>query len=316
MLGVNVARSFAERGIEVKAFVRPGAEVAGLKGIPCDIEKGNITDYDEVFRAMRDCDAVVHAASTTDVRPLPYQYFTDVNVVPTRHVINAALRQGNKRVVHISTANAFDPGSKLIPGTETSPFTLHRYGSGYINSKHEAQQYVIQATIQQGSNAVVINPTFMIGAHDQKPSSGKMILHGLKKIQFRPSGGKNFVHVQDVVQGICAALTHGNIGECYLIGGENLTYSEFFDKLNKVTGRRPIKIDVPRTLLSTAGTLSERFRWITNKPPELTYANAMLLTLDNYYSSAKAIQAFNLTSTSIESAIVDAVEWFRQHQYI
>ena len=80
---------------------------------------------------------------------------------------------------------------------------------------------------------VVVNPSFMIGAFDSKPSSGKIILLGLnKRFILCPPGGKNFVCVRDVSKGILAALKEGTNGEAYLLANSNMPYIHFFKLLH------------------------------------------------------------------------------------
>lgn len=317
LLGVNVVRELLRANMEVKAFVRPAANLRGLKDVPCQVVRGEISSYDDIFQALVDCDAVIHTASTTSIRPLEFEHFRKINVDSTKNVVQAVLQQGNKRLVHVSTANAFGPGSKDNPGSESSPFTLRHYHSGYVNSKYMAQQHVLQNVKKNDLNAVVVNPTFIIGSYDSKPSSGKIILYGLRQgIQWCPSGGKNFVHVRDVAQGIHRAMTLGKNGECYLLAGENLTYKEFFLQLNRIAGRRRLIIPVPKMAIHLAGAVGEAWNRVMNQKLTFNKTNAHLLTLDNYYTGEKAIQEFNLEPTPIKYAIEEALTWFKSETYI
>jgi dihydroflavonol-4-reductase len=167
-------------------------------------------------------------------------------------------------------------------------------------------------------NAVIVNPTFMVGPYDSKPSSGKIILLGLKQgIQWYPPGGKNFVHVGDVAKGIYSALVCGKQGHCYLLAGENLSYKEFFDQLNMHIGRKPIQILIPKPGLYLAGVFGGIWNLTnTHHHVALNLTNAKLLCLGNYYTGRKAQQAFNLTTTPIGDAIKDALEWFKIKKYV
>ena len=99
---------------------------------------------------------------------------------------------------------------------------------------------------------------FIIGAYDSKPSSGKILLFGVRHgVQWCPAGGKNFVHASDVARGIVNALTMGRVGECYLLAGENLTYKEFFLLLNKIAGRKRLLIKIPKGIIHLAGALAD-----------------------------------------------------------
>lgn len=317
LLGVNLVHELVEKNFEVKAFVRSTSDMRSLHKVSCQVVFGEISRYDDIHNALRDCDAIIHAASTTNILPLDFEYYRKINVVPTENIVQAVLRQGNKRLVYVSTASTFAPGSKENPGSESSPFTLGKHQSGYINSKFMAQQHVLENVEKNKLNAVVVNPTFMIGAYDAKPSSGKIILHALRRgIQWCPAGGKNFVHVSDVALGIELAMRKGVNGECYLLAGENLTYHEFFSKLNQVIGRKPFQIKIPKGIIHTAGSIANAWCSLTTQKLAFNKTNAHLLTLDNYYSGDKARRKFEFSTTPIEDAIREALDWFKKQNYI
>ncbi|NJK94820.1 MAG: NAD-dependent epimerase/dehydratase family protein [Bacteroidales bacterium] len=117
-------------------------------------------------------------------------------------------------MIYVSTANTFGYGSKLKPANELSEFSFFNFNSGYIMSKFIAQQHVLREIEKSQLPVVIVNPAFMIGPYDSKPSSGKIILMGLdKKIQFCPPGGKSFVDVRDAAVAVCNAITMGKNGE-------------------------------------------------------------------------------------------------------
>lgn len=317
LLGANLIRRLIKANFEVKAFVRPTANLKGLEGIGCQLVYGDMTVYKDIHTAVQDCDAVVHAGSTTSTLPREFEFYKRINFISTKNIVEALLKQRNTRLIYVSTANTFEPGSKENPGSESSPFTLGHYHSGYINSKYMAQQYVLDAVRQNDLDAVVVNPTFMIGPYDSKPSSGKLILHALKRgIQWCPAGGKNFVHVRDVAEGIQCALTAGRAGQCYLLTGENLTYTEFFSQLNNTIGRSSVPITIPKPLIHLAGTLGQTIIRLTGKPLALNKTNAQLITLDNYYTGEKARRELGLITTPVKDAIIEAIAWFKKNRYI
>jgi dihydroflavonol-4-reductase len=316
-LGANLVRQLVSKGETVKAFVRPTADLSALENVNCSIFRGDILSAEDVSRGLKDCDAVIHAAGTTSVKPGPFDHFKKINVDATENVIQAALQQGNKRLVYVGTANAFAPGSKEAPGDEESPFPFLDLNDGYVNSKYMAQQCVVKHVKRNNLNAVIVNPTFMIGPYDSKLSSGKIVLLGLKKgIQWYPPGGKNFVHVADVTEGIYHALMSGTKGECYLLVGKNLSYREFFQELNQVVGRKPVQILVPKSLLYLIGGVGEIWNSVSKRKVVLNMTNAKLLCLDNYYTGRKAQVEFGLTTTSIREAIEKSLKWFKNKKYV
>jgi len=317
LLGANITRELVRREYWVRIFARENSDLSGIEGVPFERVNGDILDQESVDRAVEGCEYVIHSAANTSQWPTTYAHYEAVNVHGTQHFIAAVKKHGVKRFVFVSSANAFGNGTLEKPGTELSEFNGFRIGSGYMISKFVAQQFVLAEVEKNNLPAVVVNPTFMIGPYDSKPSSGRIILMGMgKKVQVSPPGGKNFIHVRDAAISTCNALTMGRIGECYLLANENLTYKKFFSILNTVTGERPKSLTLPGWLLKTIGTGGTLFEKIVRKPAPLNLVNARLLNLGNYYSGKKAVEALDLPQNPIEDAIREAIGWFRDNNYL
>lgn len=316
LLGTNLAWRLFRLGYDIHILVRPGADLRGLTGIPLQIHYGRIDSADQVSQAVAGCHYVVHAASITDQWGISFEEYERINYKGTRHIVTACLEHNVERLIHVSSANTIGPGTRQQPGTELNSFSLFHANSGYINSKYLAQQYVLEQVQAHQLPAVIVNPTFIIGPYDYKPSSGKLILHGInKKLLWYPPGGKNFVFVDDVCQGIVNALYLGDPGNCYLLASHNLTYREFYELLNLVAGQRPLMVRIPGWLLKTAGILGSLKGMITGKPGRLTWSAAYLLCLDNYYSGSRAALELRVNYTPMETALWKAWDWFKANHY-
>lgn len=317
LLGANIVEVLNERGIDVRILTRETSDLTGVEDLKFEHFKGDLLDPDVIDRAVEGCDYVIHAAANTSQWPTGYHQYEPVNVNATRHVVNAVKKHGVKRLVFVSSANAFGNGTLDRPGTELNEFAGFRLGSGYMISKYIAQQLILDEVERNQLPAIIVNPTFMLGARDSKPSSGQIILMGLhKRLQVLPPGGKNFVHVRDVAIATCNALNKGRIGECYLLANENLTYRAFFTLLNEVTHGKPTYLPVPGWILKTVGRFGSLTEKITRRGSSLNIVNARLLCLSNYYTAAKAIETLDLPQTPIKTAIEDALAWFRAHSAI
>jgi dihydroflavonol-4-reductase len=317
LLGANVVRELEARGREVRVMVRPKAALTALLDTDAELVHGDILDPGSLDRAVKGCDAVVHAAANTRQWPVNYEFYEPVNVTGTQNVMEACRRNNVGRIVYVSTANTFGPGTREDPGTELSEFSGFRLGSGYITSKFVAQQNVLSEIEKHGTPVVIVNPAFMIGPFDARPSSGKIIFMGLSgRIQFRPAGGKNFIHAGDAAIGVCNALERGRVGECYLLANENLSYSEFFDILNRVAGRQPWRLVLPTPVIRAGGLFGSISEKITGQPARLNRVNAGLLTLGNYYSGRKAVTELGLPQKPVVTAISDAIGWFRRNNML
>ena len=310
LLGNHIVRTLIQNHHKPVCLVRSNTDTRTLDHLDCDFVLGSVENYTEVEKAVQECDAVVHAASIYSHSSQEYRHFEQVNVLGTINLVEAVLKYDLKKFIYISTANTIGAGTKSRPGIELNEFDSFHLSSNYLNSKYIAEQYVLEQVEKNGLDAVVINPTFMIGPYDSKPSSGRMIMYGLQnKILLIPPGGKNFVHVKDVAKVSVQSLIHSKKGEKYLVAGFNYSYREFFRLLSDRTGEKKWIIPVPRPLFLLAAAFTEL---IKGKKAEFNPSNAKVLGRDNYYSGAKACRDFNYRPTDIEEALDEALDWFKR----
>ena len=175
-------------------------------------------------------------------------------------------------------------------------------------SKRETEDFLLSS--KGGPQVLIINPTFMIGPYDSKPSSGKIILMALaRRIIWCPPGGKNFVHVYDVVESIINIMAKGRTKERYLIAGENLSFRQFFTKLIHFTGQKSLLVPIPKFVLLILGYIGDLIRFAGIRS-NLGTVNIRTLFISNFYSNEKSISELGLKYKSIDVAIADAVDYF------
>ena len=317
VLGNNLVRTLLDRGYNIKILVETGRNAPFLEKLPIEKAWGNILDYEELRNAIRGYDIVIHAAAKTDTWPPRHESYWNVNFEGTKNIIKAVTELGVKRLIHIGTANSFGPGDENDPGNESKPYTAGKYKLDYMCSKRAAQDEVLKAVKETKLNAVVVNPTFMIGPYDSKPSSGTMILAVNEgKIPGYPGGGRNFVYVKDVANAIANAIEKGITGECYILGNENLTYKEAFEKMARALDVKAPKMKMPRFLTLAYGGVLSVASTVFRFKPAVTYPLALISTEKHFYSSDKAVRELEMSQTPVNQALKEAVEWFRNNKYI
>jgi len=317
VLGNNLVRILLNRGHKVRVFIETGKKAACLEGLDIEKSSGSILDYDALKAAMSGSDIIIHAAAKTDTWPLRHVNYWKINVEGTRNIINAFKETGAKRLLHIGTANSFGPGDENDPGDENRPYAAGRYKLDYMSSKYAAQQEILRVVKEDGLDALVLNPTFMLGPYDSKPSSGTMILAvNSGKIPGYPPGGRNFVYVKDVAVAIANAIDMGKKGECYILGNENLTYKEAFLKMAGALNVKAPSVKMPGLLTIIYGALISVASSLFRFTPSVTYALALISTEKHFYSSEKAVRELDMPRTSIDEALSEAVKWFRENGYI
>jgi dihydroflavonol-4-reductase len=288
-----------------------------LDGKVAELVHGDILDCDTVKQATESCDAIVHAAASTSIWPPKSEIQRRINVNGTANIVEAAKKLKIGKVVYVGSATSFGYGTKEDPGNESREYLLGHFGLDYFDSKYEAQKLVLKAAKKGDVPAVVVNPTYMFGPYDTKPGSGTLILGTYhQKLPGGGTGGRNYASVKDVAVGIANALEKGKVGECYILGNENLNYSELFGKISKVTGKPSSKRVWPAWLGKAVGLAGSVYGRVFNVMPALTLVLVKLALSEHYYTPRRAVEALEMPQTPIETAIDDAFRWFRDNGYL
>lgn len=317
MLGTMVCQELLSKNYLVKALVLNKDKAIALRTMDLELVEGNVLNKEQVERCLTGCSYVIHIAAITTFWPRKLRQVIDVNVTGTRHVMEMAIRNNIKRMVHIGTASSFSPGDVKHPGNENSEFTAYKYKSDYINSKYQAQLMLLEAHKKTGFPVIILNPTFMIGPYDSGPSSGIMIQAYYKnRIPGCSSGGKNFVYTGDVAKAVVNALTKGRTGQCYIVGNENLSYWQFLEKAAGIMKKKSKLLRFPAFLILLCGAWSSLMARISGTKPVLSYTMARIALTYQFYDSTKAVKELSLPQTPIETAIEESLNWFSENGYL
>ncbi|MFV8838276.1 NAD-dependent epimerase/dehydratase family protein [Salinimicrobium soli] len=298
LLGTNLIEELLDNDFVVKGLVRDPQNYSGKKSPELELIRGSIME--ELDAKMEGCDFVIHLAAETAQNIPDYNHYHKINVEGTMNVLEATLKNGIRKLVYVSTANTVseDPSEEM-----KFPFTR----SFYAQSKLGAEKALLE---KKGELEVVIaNPTFMLGAYDSKPTSGKIILMGMdRKFIFHPPGGKNFVHVRDVAKGLISCLEHGINGERYVLAGENLKYRQFFERLTALTNQQSMLIEVPKSLLLLGGYAGDLLLKMGFRT-DINSVNMHSLSMNNYYENQKSKEELQIDFQNTDAAIIDSLAY-------
>ena len=317
VLGSNLVRVLCGRGFSVNVFLEKKSTAKTLEGLSVSRFYGDVLNPKDLEAAIKGCDAVVHGAASTSVFPARSSLVRAINVDGTKNMIEASLKNSIKKFIFVGTANSFCFGDEKNPGKEGGPYVAKKYGLDYMDSKREAQEVVLNAVKNKGLPAVVVNPTFMIGPYDSKPSSGAMILGIYKKaVPGYTSGGKNYIAVKDAAIATANAIEQGRVGECYILGNKNLSYKEAFSLIASVVGVSAPKRRLAPFFVVSYGFFSSFFAKIFNLKPSITKELAVISCEKHYYSCEKAIKELDMPQTPIEDAVKECFFWFKENGYL
>lgn len=317
-VGHHVARALAAEGAALRLLVRKSSNLANLEGISGDTFLGDLTQPELLRPALEGCDSVVHVAA--DYRlwiPEPEAMYR-ANVDGTRELLRLAREASVPRFVYTSSVATMHFRTDGIPTDEDAPVALEDMVGHYKRSKFMAEQQAIAAA-EDGQQVIVLNPTTPIGPNDRKPTpTGRIFVDFLnRKFPAYVDTGLNLVDVSEVARAHVAALTRGEPGRRYILGGENLTLKQILDKMSAITGIPSPTTKIPFAVAATYAFFEE---WITGrirgKEPRATLEEVRMGRKKMFASSARAERELGFKVVPVYPAMRAAIEWFRANGYV
>ncbi len=302
-IGQNLVPRLVRLGHKVRSLGRSNSLPSTISDLNIEHFPGDITNREQIARAISGCDLVFHLAGLVSYRMSDQAKQQAVNVLGTRNVMQACLQSQVKRVIHLSSIAALGIPKKGELGSEEIEYNLEGKGLTYCDTKHEAELEVLQC-YRDGLNVTILNPGIIFGEGDTHPhhhaifaTMSKGWLIGV------PSGGVTFSDINDVVEAHISAIDHGSPGERYVLGSVNLSFKEAASIFAQVNGKHVQQFEIPGPALVKIGTFAERFLpWLGINPP-VTRQAAWLSQHRIFFSSAKALRDLTFRQTPFEETI-------------
>jgi dihydroflavonol-4-reductase len=322
-IGSALVRRLVARGEHVKAFVRAGADLKPLEGLPRDrfqLAYGDVTVEHTVFRALAGCSQIFHVASAFQYWSRRPAQILDSARLGTESVLGAVKRREIENIVVTSSAAVLGTSSTPEPMDETHPFNLTDPET-YVLAKVEADK-IVERFVADGLPVVSVLPTAVFGPGDWKPTpNGQSLVEYLKLppsfVMPVSDGGISVVDVDDVVEGHVRAMEVGDVGERYLLGGENVTFTEFFQTLADITGLAEPSDPKGPGMIGLFAKVLELGARFTGKAPVLTsklardYSHSYV-----WVTSEKAERDLGYTHRPARESLARSVRWLLENGYV
>jgi len=308
-LGSWVARELVARGHAVRALVRPTSPLDNLAGVELERVEGDVLDAASVRRALWRCEAVAHVAGLVHFLPTDLDRLRAVNVRGVELVLGEALAAGVGRAVVTSSTAAM--GGRPTPEIldEGSASNAEALGIHYMVSKLRGEE-VARALGGRGLPLVVLRPAFLLGPGDvHRSSAGLVQAIARRAYRFHVRGGASFCDVRDVARAHAEALERGRPGECYVLGGHNLTLDRFMALAAAAAGV-PAPREVPYALAWAAAIASEAYARLRGRRPRLTRQLLDSSRLYTFASSARAGAELGYALRPLDESLRDTLRWF------
>ena len=263
-----------------------GLDVRGDAGL--NVVAGDVSRPEEWLEAVSGCDLVIHTAAIVS-NNVSREEAWRVNVLGTRRVLDAALKAGVKRFVHVSSLAAMRFNEVEHAADESA--AVMPTGNPYVDTKIAGEHVVLSAHAAGEIRCTIVRPADIYGPGSRPWTliHVQMIKKGLFLLPAHGKGIFRAIYIDDLVNGIIlAAEKDESIGQIFILGGEVATNCEtFFGYYYRMLGKGS-----PRTMnTSTAVAIAETGRMIfklLGQPTELGRGAMEMLSKKNAVSNEKA----------------------------
>lgn len=320
LVGSYLLHALTRRGQKVRALLRPGVRAhdpgqlfecfsPGEGHLAALIEwvEGNVLDPYSLNEAMKGVDLVFHCAAMVSFNPRDLHTMLRVNIDGTANVVNACLANGVKKMCHVSSIAALGQGESGEPADENARWKTSRTHSGYAISKYSSEREVWRG-IEEGLNAVIVNPSVIIGAGCQPGASNRIFRNMQKFLPFYTKGTTGYVDVRDVASAMIMLMNSDVTAERFVLNSENLSVREIFGKAAGILHRRHPYIALNNTLLMIVSVFDEFRALVTGSRPMLTRENTRAALQESFYSSEKFRNTFDFRFIPVEQSLRDMFE--------
>jgi nucleoside-diphosphate-sugar epimerase len=309
-IGRAIVERLAKRGDEVVALVRDTGRARFLKDEAGRVSllKSDLSSVAQLTAQIKGADAVIHAAGSyrIGIKKSEHDAMWDANVGATERVLDAAIAAGVARIVYVSTANVFGNTKAQHPDESFQRDEKLGFLSWYDETKYRAHECAVDRQ-ERGAPIVIVMPTQVYGPNDHSQASQLLddAFHGkLQAVPF-PTGGLAWVHVNDLADGIVAALDKGRIGQSYILSGDPHRIGESLQIAARVAGRRPPRFNAPVGLLKLIAPLNDRIGGLPGLPSNLSEAISAGDGVTYWAKHDKATAELGFKPRSLEQGIVD-----------
>ncbi len=270
---------------------------------------GDLTDYNSVAETIKGADYVYHTAATVSFKPKDRESMIYNNVQGTANVVNVCLSESVKKLCHVSSVAAIGnaaEGELLKEDSEVSDF---RNSSGYALSKYQSEQEVWRG-IAEGLNAVIVNPSIILGAGNWESGSPRLIKTVWDGLKYYTEGINGFVDVRDIVD-IMIQLTESEISsERFILNSENISFKTLFDLIAENLNKKSPSVFASSFLLHSL-MYFDTIRYIfTGKEPRLTKHTLHSAQQKHGCSNEKITSALRYKFIPVKQSIKDICQLF------
>jgi dihydroflavonol-4-reductase len=316
-LGSTLVRDLVREGHQVRVLLHSAtSNPRSLAGLDVHTFTGDVRNIETLHPLVRGAEVVFHLAAIISIDGDRRGVVRAVNVDGARNSALAALRAGVRRHVHVSSVHAFDHFPLSEPVTESSRRPGPRHPA-YDRTKAAGEE-AVREVIAQGLDAVIVNPSGILGPLDFAPSrlGGMLIRTARGRIPASANGGFDWVDVRDVARSVAAAAHLGTSGQNYLLPGAYLSSRGILELAASVAGVRPPRPPVPRAVERLGADVLTVWGRLRGREPLYTREALHALMCNPAIEGARAANELGHAPRPLEETMRDTLAWFAHNGHL
>ncbi len=313
-IGVNLIRTLLQQRREVRVLIH-NENRPGLDGLDIQRIHGDIRDPYSLVKLVSGVDVVYHLAASISLSSRNWKEVEAVNVTGTRNVVDACQKCNVGKLIHFSSIHALVQEPFDIPVDERRPLVDMQRCPPYDRSK-AAGELEIRAGVEQGLDAVILNPTGVVGPHDYEPSyfGAALLAMAQGKLPALIEGGFNWVDVRDVAAAALQAEAHGHQGARYLLSGNYATIRELAELIYELVGTPVPRWVAPAWLVLSGSPALAVFNRLTGGRQLLNASSLRALsTCNREISHERATRELDYHPRPLRETLRDTFNWFQSN---
>jgi dihydroflavonol-4-reductase len=313
-LGTHIVRQFLDAG-EKNFKVMASRVPEWMNDAGVEAVEGSVTNRDDVAKACRNVSAIFHLAGKVSRDNDDAMSMNNIHLQGTRLLCEAAKEAGVSTMILASSSGtiAVSEDEQIFDETYRPPVEVFSRWA-YYASKYYQERTALEHFDGDGRRLVTLNPSLLLGPDDERLSSTKPVLDFLaRKVPYCPGGGLNFVDARDAAAAFIAALEKGKHREKYLLGAANMTFEQFFARLERLSGVAAPQLRMPKKLAVAGSSLiSSVFKnWGRTSPVASTEVDQAECFW--YFDSSKAEEKLGFSPRDPQGTLQDTITYLRKH---
>jgi dihydroflavonol-4-reductase len=267
---------------------------------------GDMLDYFSLEKILEGVTEIFHCAAIISFERKERKKMISNNVTGTANLVNAALQNGVKKICHVSSVaglGRYENGDIITEETNWSP---SKKASGYSVSKFFSETEIWRG-IEEGLDAVIVNPSIIFGPANWESGSAKMFKAIWNGMKFYTEGTTGFVDVKDVTRAMINLMDDSNFERCknqrYILSSENLSYKTVFDQIAGALEKPGPTIFASDLMLGIAWRVAAVIGFVSGKPSFITRDSVSGSNKSNKFDGGKIMRTIDFNYLAISDSI-------------